>query len=185
MIAVGFLPILLASSACLMTMQDYCRNPPGLSGVLYCRMTKSGDTKAARPRPLSPAKLQSLRDDAEEGDPEAQFQLGDQLFAKDRSESWRWFCLAAEQGHQQGRVALGAFREFGFDPIEPDLTEAMKWYILAGESGQRFRRGLQDEISTIQLTEARRRAEVWTPDGCENTVAAGRHGNAWSGTLPT
>ena len=121
------------------------------------RARRAGAIAEAVRRGLAPAS--QLLDLAEQGDGEAQFQLG-LLYAsgegveEDDAEAARWLRLAEEQGHgkaqvelfrratrweaEQGDVeaqmSLGFRYWFGLDG-EKDLIKAARWYRLAAEQG--------------------------------------------------
>ena len=69
---------------------------------------------------------------AEEGDAQAQANLGDQYFfgegtAKDRAEAVKWWRKAAEKGDGKSQFSL-AFCYFQGLGVEKDVAQAMKWY---------------------------------------------------------
>ena len=75
---------------------------------------------------------------AEEGDPEAQYELG-LLYRNGRDapenydEAKEWFELAAEQGDAYKQYYIG-MRNRG-DGVPRDNEEAMRWFRLAAEQG--------------------------------------------------
>ena len=76
---------------------------------------------------------------AEQGDAEAQFNLGfmyanGEGIPQDDAEAVRWFRLAAEQGHAEGQHSLGAMYYRGRGVREDD-AEAARWYRLAADQG--------------------------------------------------
>ena len=76
---------------------------------------------------------------AEQGDAEAQFNLGVRYFhgrgvPEDIQEAIRWVRLAAEQGHAEARISLGALYDEGRG-VPRDHEEAVRWYRLAAEQG--------------------------------------------------
>ena len=76
---------------------------------------------------------------ANQGDPEAQFQLG-KIFQdadgveENLAEAEKWYRLAAEQGHAVAQCNLGEIYYKGRG-IEPDYEEALRWLHLAAEQG--------------------------------------------------
>ena len=84
--------------------------------------------------------LDAVRQPAEQGDVEAQYNLG-VLYGMGRgvplddAEAVRWYRLAAEQGHARAQFNLGASYDFGRGVIE-DADEAVRWYRLAAEQGE-------------------------------------------------
>lgn len=80
-----------------------------------------------------------LREQAEQGDPAAQAELGRRYYAgqgvpQDHVEAARWTQLAAEQGYAPAQYNLGLlhFRNRG---VAGDDAEAARWYRAAAEQG--------------------------------------------------
>src|SRR4051812_41113944 len=76
---------------------------------------------------------------AEQGDVEAQFQLGGIYYSghgvtKDLGAAANWFRLAAEQGHVGAAFNLGCMFAEG-EGVPQSIAEAMKLYRWAGEKG--------------------------------------------------
>ena len=76
---------------------------------------------------------------AEEGNAEAQFNLGalydeGEGVQEDYAEAAKWYRLAAEQGNAEAQSNLGALYDEG-DGVRQDYAEAAKWYRLAAEQG--------------------------------------------------
>ena len=76
---------------------------------------------------------------AEQGDAEAQFNLGVRYFhgrgvPEDLQEAIHWVRLAAEQGHAEARISLGVLYDEGRG-VPQDHEEAVRWYRLAAEQG--------------------------------------------------
>ncbi len=83
--------------------------------------------------------LPEIRSKAENGDAQAQFNLGSYYrtgvgVAKDASEAVKWFRRAAEQGHAAGQCALGSCYANAVGVARDDV-EAVKWYRKAAEQG--------------------------------------------------
>ena len=83
--------------------------------------------------------LESLRQAAEQGDADAQYNLGVMYFEgrsvlKDVAEAARWFRLAAEQGDASAQHSVGAAYENGIGVLKDD-AEAVRWYRLAAGQG--------------------------------------------------
>lgn len=76
---------------------------------------------------------EALREAAEQGDPNAQFELARSYHniqgssPEARAEADRWYHMAAEQGHAQAQVLLGYRSE--------NAVEAVRWYRMAAEQG--------------------------------------------------
>ena len=100
--------------------------------------------------PLKPLKW--TREKAEQGDAEAQYELGlrhlwDSVYSQrrgllhsskfvpaDRVEAAKWFRKAAEQGHAKAQSNLGWMYYYG-NGVPKDKVEALKWHGKAAEQG--------------------------------------------------
>ena len=77
---------------------------------------------------------------AEQGDAEAQFQLGFMHgcgfggFEQDTAGALTWYRRSAEQGFAAAQSALGTAYAYG-EPVEKDYAEAARWCRLAAEQG--------------------------------------------------
>ena len=84
--------------------------------------------------------LDAVRQPAEQGDVEAQYNLG-VLYGMGRgvplddAEAARWYRLAADQGHARAQFSLGASYDFGRG-VSEDEDEAVRWYRLAADQGE-------------------------------------------------
>ncbi len=83
--------------------------------------------------------IAALRQKAEQGDTEAQRQLGLAYYngkgvPQDYKEAVRWYRLAAEQGYAKAQRQLGYAYAKG-KGIPQDYKEAVKWYRLAADQG--------------------------------------------------
>jgi TPR repeat protein len=110
--------------------------------------------------PLIPPISDIIREQAEAGDAEAQYQLGEMFYRgrdvpKDMSAAIKWFRKAAAQGNASAQTFLAALQgdadaqyrlgeenrnhhgNFGFEVyFSPGaLAEALKWYRMAAEQG--------------------------------------------------
>jgi TPR repeat protein len=84
--------------------------------------------------------LESLMLKAEQGDADAQYNLGKMFYDghgldKNYTEAMKWYRLAAAQGNAKAQFNLGGMLERGQGVIAQDRAEAMKWYRLAAEQG--------------------------------------------------
>jgi uncharacterized protein len=83
--------------------------------------------------------LEDLRKKAEEGDAEAQYNLG-RMYArgegvpKDPAEAVKWYRKAADQGQASAQINLGKMYANG-EGVPKDASEAVKWYRKAAEQG--------------------------------------------------
>jgi len=78
--------------------------------------------------------IDALRARAEQGDAEAQYNLGSMYdegrgVTQDRAEAARWWLLAAEQGHSNAAVAMGFSYVVGLG-VPMDRSEAVRFYRL-------------------------------------------------------
>ncbi|MDA9224707.1 sel1 repeat family protein [Tateyamaria sp.] len=83
--------------------------------------------------------LQEFRPLAEQGDADAQYNLGFMYsegkgVPQDYAEAVKWYRLAAEQGHAEAQNKLGTRYDNGMG-VPQDYAEAVKWYRLAAEQG--------------------------------------------------
>jgi len=83
--------------------------------------------------------LQKWRTLAEQGDAEAQYELGVMYdvgteVPENNSEAVRWYRLAAEQGYAPAQNDLGVMYTAG-DGVPENDAEAVKWFRLAAEQG--------------------------------------------------
>jgi hypothetical protein len=112
------------------------------------------------------ADLQKL---AEQGDADAQWQLGvryhnGEEVPRDDAQAVLWFFRAAEQGHSTAQATLGAYYWAGRG-VPQDLTKAYFWSALAlaqGDENSRSRlEGLASQMTKSQVASARQQAELW------------------------
>jgi GAF domain/Sel1 repeat/PilZ domain len=113
--------------------------------------------------------LTELRKLAEDGNAEAQWQLGARYHngegvQHDDIQAMRWFRRAADQGNVTAQATLGAYYWAGRG-VPQDLTEAYFWSALAfaqGDENSKSRiEGLATQMSREQVTSARQKADVW------------------------
>lgn len=115
---------------------------------------------------------------AEQGDPEAQYNLGlayikGQGVAADLGAAFRWMVMAAEQGLAPAQARLGLMYVTG-DGVALDPVEAHKWLILASKAGDaaaiaNYSRS-EAQLGLMQIAEAQRRADAFL------NVSARKHG---------
>ncbi len=117
--------------------------------------------------------LKKLRPLAEQGDANAQYNLGVMYdrgrgVPRDYAEAARWHRLAAEQGHAGAQTVLGVMYEYG-EGVPQDDVQARMWLNLAAAQGDELARinrdRLAERMTPAQLAEAQRLAREWTPKG--------------------
>lgn len=89
-------------------------------------------TDGADPHQDQAPDVEGLRDRADQGDPEAQSDLGvlylqGRGVGRDDAEAARWFQRAADQGYAPAQQTLGALYAFGRG-VPVDLVAAARWY---------------------------------------------------------
>ncbi len=77
---------------------------------------------------------------AEQGDPDAQYNLGHAYatgndIERDRSKAIKWYAAAAKAGHIEAQYALGSLFQHGWKGIPPNHREAADWFKRAAEQG--------------------------------------------------
>ncbi len=77
---------------------------------------------------------------AEQGDPDAQYNLGHAYatgndIERDRSKAIKWYAAAAKAGHLEAQYALGSLFQQGWKGIPPNHREAANWFKQAAERG--------------------------------------------------
>jgi hypothetical protein len=117
-----------------------------------------------------PQSLADLRRLADQGDAEAQFQMGVRCHngegvPQDDAQAMQWFLRAAEQGHVDAQSHLGAYYWAGRGVPTPDLSKAYLWSAIAlaeGDENSKARlEGLASQMSRAQVSDARQQAEAW------------------------
>lgn len=119
-----------------------------------------------------------FRKAAEQGDPEAQFCLGDMYnngygVAKDERKAVALFRKSAEQRFAPSQINLGIMYSQG-SGVEQDLIEAFMWLNIAGravdeeggdlaldEEGRDLLGVVEEQMTAGQIAEALRRSSVW------------------------
>ena len=126
------------------------------------------------------AQINLLKSEAAAGDPVAALHLGTHFAARESSEAWKWYCLAANQGEVWSQVEMGDWhrlrvpgtpsREDFLSTISPDPRIAYMWYSLAGKGGNRagaiYPKELSKKLSKDQLSEADQMVRDWKPGDC-------------------
>ncbi len=147
-----------------------------------CGLQRAGQASGEAAREDQEARIQDEHDEilarAEQGDAEAQFQLGQSQFhIENPSQRRKWLCLAANQGHADAQFTLGVSKELGFEPYERDHAGAYMWYSLAMAQGNDWaaenRARVANKMTPEQVAQSERLVEKWTPDpkACEGLAA--------------
>ena len=115
------------------------------------------------------SQLERLRQQAQGGDPAAQFALGARYatgedVVQDYGQAAHWFALAAEQGHVTAQATLGAYYWLG-QGVPKDLDKAYFWSILAkagGDEGSKYRiPALASHLSRESVIADQEQANDW------------------------
>ena len=135
------------------------------------RFLGAAQASPAKPRP-APRQIKSLaelRKLADNGDADAEWQLGvryhnGEEVPRDDARAMLWFQRAAEQGHVIAQATLGAYYWAGRG-VPQDLSKAYFWSTLAyaqGDENSRSRiEGLSSQMTQSQVSNARQQAELW------------------------
>ncbi len=110
-----------------------------LGVFIVARLSNPGDADVASGNTVRPADVPAIRAKAEQGDAQAETQLG-RLYAQghgvphDYGEAARWYRRAADQGDADAQTALGELYEVG-QGVAQGPADAAKWYRLAAAQG--------------------------------------------------
>lgn len=128
----------------------------------------ASDQRSADQR--TPAKsLSDLQKRAEQGDAEAQWQMGVRYHdgegvPQSDAQAMQWFQRAAEQGHVDAQSHLGAYYWAGRG-VPKDLSQSYFWSRIAMAQGDEISKarveGLSSQMTRAQVSAARQQAEVW------------------------
>jgi hypothetical protein len=115
--------------------------------------------------------VEALRAKAEQGDAEAQLNLGNGYYhgegvPQDYAEAAKWNRLAAEQGHASAQYHLGFMYDNG-QGVPQDYAEAVKWYRLAAEQGHA--EGLRTSVQSTFHATSRFDLPCRSPGSLQNT----------------
>jgi TPR repeat protein len=130
------------------------------------------------PTPKTEDKAARLLKDAEAGDPEAQFKLGEMYAAgdgvpKNAGKAVEWYQKAAAQGDVSAQLTLAAMY-IGGDCVGRDLVRAYAWCSLAAARADEeqkpargavhlVREGLEPQLTAAERAEGQRLASRWKP----------------------
>lgn len=116
-----------------------------------------------------------LKQQAEQGNPAAQFGLGGMYLVgeglpQNYGEAAKWFRMAADQGYAHGQFSLGLMYRFGRG-VPLDYIQAHMWSNLAAsnlkgearEEAVKLRDATAESMTRKQIDEAQRLATEWRP----------------------
>ncbi len=120
--------------------------------------------------------LREWRPLAEQGNAEAQFNLGNMYrkglgVPQDYAEAVNWFRKAAEQGHAKAQLFLGNMYFFG-QGVSKDYVQAYMWFNLAAsrhppgevrDTAVKNRDIVAKKMTPAQKAEAKKLAREWKP----------------------
>ena len=115
------------------------------------------------------SEYETLLEKAEQGDAEAQFNLGKmyllgQGVQQDYKEAVRWYCLAAEQGYAEAQNHLGVMHTTGRG-VPRNYWKAYKWLSIANTLGNARANPARDviakKLSPQQLKEVEGEIKQW------------------------
>ncbi|MBU4372103.1 MAG: sel1 repeat family protein [Syntrophaceae bacterium] len=119
------------------------------------------------------AALRELKPLAEQGNAEAQFNLGSLYYQgwevpQDYKEAVKWLRKAADQGHVFSQTTLGTVYAEGVQGVvEKDYSQALMWFIFAAARGDmeamEFRDSLANRMTPAQIVEAQKLAREFKP----------------------
>jgi TPR repeat protein len=119
------------------------------------------------------AAVRELKPLAEQGDADAQFNLGSLYYQgwgvpQDYKEAVKWLRKAAEQNHIFAQTSLGTVYYDGVQGvIEKDYPQSLMWFIFAAAQGDReameFRDSMADRMTPSQIVEAQKLAREFKP----------------------
>ena len=139
------------------------------------------------------AAVRELKPLAEQGNPEAQFNLSSLYYQglgvpQDYREAVLWMRKAADQGHLFAQTTLGSLYAEGLHTvIEKDHSQALMWFILAAGQGDMEAMELRDanaaRMTPTQIVEAQRLAREFKPQNIhtkslQEFMALGKRGDA-------
>ena len=105
-----------------------------------------------------PRESESVREKAEKGDAEAQFNLGQIYYEgkgvpQDDSEAAKWYRKAAEKSHRVAQYNLGKCYQMG-NGVNKSDAKARKWFSKAADQG--------DEDAKKQLAKTQPETDIWS-----------------------
>jgi TPR repeat protein len=132
-----------------------------LAGTATASQFEDGQAAYAR-RDYATA-MQLWRPLADQGNPDAQINLGNMYFdgngvPQDYGEAVKWYRFAADHGSADAQIALGFLYEYG-DAVPQDYIQAHKWFDLAGSPS--YRDAVAAKMTPAQIAEAQKLERDW------------------------
>ncbi|MGB8013828.1 MAG: GAF domain-containing protein [Terriglobales bacterium] len=130
----------------------------------------NSDDQRLNDQRLHPKSLPELQKLAEQGDVDAQWQMGVRYHhgegvPQDDAQAVQWFERAAQQGNVAAQGALGAYYWRGWRGVPHNLSKAYFWSAIAVAQGDEISKsrleGLSSQMTRAQITAARQEAEAW------------------------
>jgi len=119
--------------------EEQMKIPDGLLNIV--ELLRQGKSEQANEicKKLNSSQINSFREAAEKGLPQAQFILGRMYdiglsFTRDYSEAMKWYVKASEQGYAPAQNNIGVMYSNG-QGVTQNKTEALKWYLKAANQG--------------------------------------------------
>jgi uncharacterized protein len=116
--------------------------------------------------------VQCLRQQAEQGDADAQYQLGlwymvgEEPLTQDYEEAVKWFRRSTNQGFAGSQFKLATMYWAG-KGVKRDAVQAHMWANLAAAQGMKMAEGArmiaEEQMTSAQVLEAQRMAREWKP----------------------
>jgi hypothetical protein len=119
----------------LATGSNFAEPHEKVTEVRKVAFDSAADGQPRTKRETKSQKIARYRREVSEGDPDAQFKLGNLYrlgewgLEKDCKEAVRLFLLAAEQGHNKAQINL-ANSYFSGEGVETDVPTAITWYVV-------------------------------------------------------
>ena len=116
--------------------------------------------------------LQKWRTDADNGDPEAQFNVAEayrkgDVVEQNEQEAAKWYERAANQGYPEAMFDMG-FVYRGGNGVAMDKILSYMWFYLAVKNGDKRAMGLMNDLawsmSEDEIKQGRRKANEWKPE---------------------
>ncbi len=120
---------------------------------------------------LDSADIARLRVQADKGDPEAQYDLGEAYLkgegvVQSEKEAAKWYYRSAMQGYVDGQIAMG-FVYRGGNGMQMDKVLSYMWFDLATKNGSSEAFSLRNDeawsMTQSEIDDARAKSHKWQP----------------------